>query len=82
MAQQTTWPALDSQACRDTIATLHLYVQVIGKVQLALSPAQAEWAQAPLRLDRARPVEPAPADRRAKHDDRARPHRATSCAST
>jgi hypothetical protein len=50
MAQQTTWPALDPEACRDTIATLHLYVQVIGKVQLALSPAQAEWAQAPLRL--------------------------------
>lgn len=50
MAQQTTWPALDSEACRDTIATLHLYAQVIGKVQLALSPSQAEWAQAPLRL--------------------------------
>jgi Family of unknown function (DUF5996) len=50
MAQQTTWPALDPEACRDTIATLHLYAQVIGKVQLALSPAQAEWGQAPLRL--------------------------------
>jgi hypothetical protein len=50
MAQQTIWPALDPGACRDTIATLHLYVQVIGKIQLALSPAQAEWAQAPLRL--------------------------------
>ena len=46
MAQQTTWPALDSVACRDTIATLHLYTQVIGKVQLALTPSLAGWAQA------------------------------------
>ena len=50
MAQQTTWPALDSAACLDTLTTLHLYTQVVGKVQLALTPSLAEWAQAPLRL--------------------------------
>ena len=50
MAQQTTWPALDSGACRDTLTTLHLSAQVIGKLQLALTPSLAGWAQAPLRL--------------------------------
>jgi len=39
MVQQTNWPALDSEACRDTVTTLHLYTQVVGKVQLALSPS-------------------------------------------
>lgn len=50
MAQQTTWPALESGACRDTLITLHLSAQVIGKLQLALTPSLAGWAQAPLRL--------------------------------
>ncbi len=50
MASQTTWPALDSESCHETLATLHLYTQIIGKVQLALTPAMAGWAQAPLRL--------------------------------
>ncbi|MGZ4199230.1 MAG: DUF5996 family protein [Thermoleophilia bacterium] len=50
MAQQTTWPALDSGACRDTLTTLHLCVQIVGKVQLALTPSMAGWEQAPLRL--------------------------------
>jgi len=50
MAQQTMWPALDLEGCRDTLATLHLYAQVIGKVQLALTPSQAGWGNAPLRL--------------------------------
>ena len=50
MAQQTTWPALDSGACRDPLTTLHLSTQVIGKVQIALTPSMAAWAQAPLRL--------------------------------
>ncbi len=50
MTSQTTWPALDSAGCRETLTTLHLYAQIIGKVQLALSPTMAEWAQAPLRL--------------------------------
>ncbi len=50
MAQQTPWPALELEGCRDTLTTLHLYAQVIGKVQLALTPRQAGWANAPLRL--------------------------------
>jgi len=50
MAQQTPWPALELDGCRDTLTTLHLYAQVIGKVQLALTARQAGWANAPLRL--------------------------------
>ncbi len=46
----TSWPDLEAAACRDTRTTLHLMTQVIGKVQLALTPSQAEWAQAPLRV--------------------------------
>ena len=50
MAQQTPWPALELEGCRDTLTTLQLYAQVIGKLQLALTPSQAGWANAPLRL--------------------------------
>jgi len=49
MAHKTRWPELGAQ-CRDTLTTLHLMTQVVGKVQLALTPSQAEWAQAPLRV--------------------------------
>ena len=76
MAQQTTWPALELEGCRDTLTTLHLYAQVIGKVQLALTPWQAGWANAPLRLTSARPRDPTPVARRAQPRDRIRPRRA------
>lgn len=42
------WPALpyeDWQATRDT---LHMYTQVVGKLRLALSPFEPEWANVPL----------------------------------
>jgi len=32
------WPALDYAAGRDTLTTLHLWSQIVGKVRLALSP--------------------------------------------
>jgi hypothetical protein len=32
------WPALPLDAWRDTYATLHLWLQIVGKVQLALTP--------------------------------------------
>jgi Family of unknown function (DUF5996) len=50
MTGQRPWPALDYETCRDSFTTLHFYTQVIGKVQLALTPPMAQWAQAPLRL--------------------------------
>jgi len=35
---QGQWPALDYGAWRDTLDTLHLWTQVVGKVRLALTP--------------------------------------------
>ncbi len=42
------WPALPYEEWRDTRDTLHMYTQVLGKVRLALSPAELEWAHVPL----------------------------------
>ena len=32
------WPPLPYDACRDTVATLHLWTQIVGKVRLVQSP--------------------------------------------
>jgi Family of unknown function (DUF5996) len=42
------WPALPYEAWRETRDTLHMYTQVIGKLRLALSPFEPEWAHVPL----------------------------------
>ena len=42
------WPALPYEDWRDTRDTLHMYTQVIGKLRLALSPFEPEWAHVPL----------------------------------
>ena len=42
------WPALPYEQWRDTRDTLHMYTQVIGKVRLALSPLEPQWANVPL----------------------------------
>ena len=42
------WPALPYEEWRDTLDTLHMYTQVIGKVRLALSPLEPQWANVPL----------------------------------
>jgi hypothetical protein len=44
------WPALPLDAWRDTCATLHRWTQIVGKVQMALSPPQNHWWHVPLRL--------------------------------
>ncbi len=49
-AASKAWPALDHEECRPTWTTLHRYSQVVGKVQLALTPSLPHWEQAPLRL--------------------------------
>jgi len=46
--QQTAWPALPYEDWRETRDTLHMYTQVIGKLRLALSPFEPEWAHVPL----------------------------------
>jgi hypothetical protein len=42
------WPALPYEEWRETRDTLHMYTQVIGKLRLALSPFEPEWANIPL----------------------------------
>ena len=42
------WPELPYEAWRDTRDTLHMYLQIIGKVRLALAPMEPQWAQVPL----------------------------------
>ncbi len=42
------WPALPYDDWRETRDTLHMYTQILGKVRLALSPAELQWAHVPL----------------------------------
>src|SRR5256712_6666163 len=42
------WPSLPLEAWRDTYATLHMWMQVIGKIRLALAPMVSHWWQVTL----------------------------------
>ena len=42
------WPELPYEAWRDTRDTLHMYLQIVGKVRLALAPMEPQWGQVPL----------------------------------
>lgn len=42
------WPALPYEAWRETRDALHLKLQVVGKVRLALSPFEPQWNNVPL----------------------------------
>jgi Family of unknown function (DUF5996) len=44
------WPELPYDAWRGTRDTLHLYVQIIGKVRATLTPTEPDWGHAPLYL--------------------------------
>ena len=44
------WPALPYEEWRETRNTLHMYVQVIGKLRLALSPFEPQWGHVPFYL--------------------------------
>jgi hypothetical protein len=46
--KRNDWPALPYEEWRETRDTLHMYTQVIGKLRLALSPFEPEWAHVPL----------------------------------
>ncbi len=39
------WPALPLTEWQDTYATLHRWVQIVGKTRLALAPMQNHWWQ-------------------------------------
>jgi len=52
MAQETasTWPRLPLAAWRDTYATLHRWMQIVGKTRLSLAPMQNHWWNVTLYL--------------------------------
>ena len=45
-----TWPELPYDAWRDTYATLHRWMQVLGKVRLELAPMENYWWQVAMRV--------------------------------
>src|SRR4051812_11272224 len=47
-SMQNHWPVLPWSAWRDTAMTLHLWIQIVGKVRLALSPWLNHGWQVPL----------------------------------
>src|SRR2546427_13091618 len=44
------WPELPYEAWKDALATLHMTLQIVGKLRLALSPFEPEWANVALYL--------------------------------
>jgi len=46
----TAWQPLPYDDWKDTRDTLHMQLQVLGKIRLALSPLEPEWANVPLYL--------------------------------
>lgn len=45
---RAAWPALPLDAWSDTYATLHMWMQIVGKTRLALAPMQNHWWQVAL----------------------------------
>ena len=50
VASQEVWPELPYEAWKDTLDTLHMNLQIVGKVRLALTPLEPQWANVPLYL--------------------------------
>jgi hypothetical protein len=44
------WPALPYEAWKDTCETLHMYMQIVGKLRLALTPTVNQWWEVPFYL--------------------------------
>jgi hypothetical protein len=42
------WPDLEWNEWKDTAETLHMYMQIVGKTRLALTPVQNHWWNVPL----------------------------------
>jgi hypothetical protein len=50
LASSDFWPELQYSAWNDTLETLHMNLQIVGKVRLALRPFEPQWANVPLYL--------------------------------
>jgi hypothetical protein len=46
-ARDQAWPALPLAEWKDTLATLHMWTQIVGKVRLARSPYMNHWWEVP-----------------------------------
>lgn len=45
---QETWPEVPLEEWKDTLATLHMWTQVVGKIRLAQTPLVNHWWNVPL----------------------------------
>lgn len=45
---QSSWPALPLDSWKETYATLHMWMQIVGKIRLALTPRVNHWWNVPL----------------------------------
>jgi Family of unknown function (DUF5996) len=50
VSSQEAWPELPYSAWKDTLETLHMKLQIVGKVRLSLTPFEPQWANVPLYL--------------------------------
>src|SRR5437764_7808179 len=48
MATSENWPALPLAEWADTYATLHMWMQILGKIRMALAPPVNHWWHVPL----------------------------------
>jgi hypothetical protein len=44
------WPFLDWEQWKETAETLHMYMQIVGKTRMALTPLQNHWWNVPLYI--------------------------------
>lgn len=42
------WPALSYEECRDTLQTVHMWTQIVGKARMTLTPPVNHWWHVPL----------------------------------
>ena len=49
MAEEA-WPELPYEAWKDSLDTLHMITQIVGKVRLAVTPFEPQWQNVPLHL--------------------------------
>jgi hypothetical protein len=65
MPENARWPALPYEAWKDTYATLHMWLQIVGKVALALAPpVNHSWGVALQITPRGMSTHPLPHDHR------------------
>lgn len=50
MSNHEAWPELPYSAWKDTLDTLHMKLQIVGKLRLALVPFEPQWANVPFYL--------------------------------